>query len=56
MKEWLERNQFSQNDLLSEQQGVWFTQNLLLGTRTQMEQIAEGIRKIRKHAAELSKS
>ena len=56
MKEWLERNQFSQNDLLSEQQGVWFTQNILLGTRTQMEQIAEGIKKIQKHAAKLTKS
>ncbi|MEX1238973.1 MAG: DegT/DnrJ/EryC1/StrS family aminotransferase [Cyclobacteriaceae bacterium] len=56
MKAWLEQSKFPQNDLLSEQQGVWFTQNLLLGTKTQMEQIAEGIKKIRKHAAELTKS
>jgi dTDP-4-amino-4,6-dideoxygalactose transaminase len=55
MKKWLERNQCPQNDLLSEQQGVWFTQNLLLGTKTQMEQIAGGIRKIQKFSAELAR-
>ncbi|MGC1244473.1 MAG: DegT/DnrJ/EryC1/StrS family aminotransferase [Chryseosolibacter sp.] len=54
MKEWRERNRFPQNDILSEQQGVWFMQNLLLGTRTQMEQVAEAIRKIQKYSGELA--
>jgi dTDP-4-amino-4,6-dideoxygalactose transaminase len=56
MAEWLERNQCPQNDLLATEQGVWLTQNLLLGTKTQMEQITEGIRKIKKYAPELAKS
>jgi perosamine synthetase len=55
MSQWLDRNQCPQNDKLSEEQGIWFMQNLLLGTKTQMEQVAEGIRKIRKHSAELAK-
>ena len=55
MKDWLEQNQFPVNNVLSEQQGVWFTQNLLLGTRTQMEQIAEGIMKIQKFSTQVSK-
>ena len=56
MQQWLERNQCPQNDILSEEQGIWFTQNLLLGTKTQMEQLADGIRKIQKYSAELAKS
>ncbi|MEO5603289.1 MAG: DegT/DnrJ/EryC1/StrS family aminotransferase [Cyclobacteriaceae bacterium] len=55
MQQWLERSHCPQNDILSEEQGIWFTQNLLLGTKEQMEQIAEGIRKIRKYAGELAK-
>ncbi|MDD5435790.1 MAG: DegT/DnrJ/EryC1/StrS family aminotransferase, partial [Nitrospira sp.] len=54
MKEWLERIQCPENDKLTEQ-AVWFYQTMLLGTRTDMEQIAEAIRKIQKHAAEISK-
>ena len=53
MKEWLERNQCPENDKLTEQ-AVWFFQNMLLGTRTDMEQIAEAISKIQKNAEELS--
>jgi perosamine synthetase len=53
MNEWLERNQCPQNDQLCEQ-AIWFTQNLLLGTKTQMEQIAEGIQKIQKYAREIA--
>lgn len=56
MKQWLERNHCPQNDKLSGEQGVWFTQNMLLGTKTDMEQIAEAIRKIQKHAGELARS
>ena len=56
MKEWLEQNQnCPQNEKLC-QQGVWFTQTMLLGPRTQMEQIAEAIRRIQKHASELARA
>lgn len=54
MKEWAESQVCPQNDLLC-QEAVWFTQNMLLGPRGDMDQIAEAIRKIQKHAAELAK-
>jgi perosamine synthetase len=37
-------------------EAVWFTQNMLLGPREDMDQIAEAVRKIRAHAAELAKA
>ena len=55
MKQWLERNQCPQNDLLTDQ-SVWFFQNMLLGTKTDLEQIVEAIRKIQKYAAEINKA
>lgn len=51
---WEERNRCPQNDRLC-QEAVWFTQNMLLGTRDDMEQIAAAIRKIRAFAADLTK-
>lgn len=56
MQEWLERNQCPQNDILAGEQGVWLTQTMLLGDRTDMEQIAEGIQKIQHHAADIAKA
>ena len=53
MKQWLERNQCPQNDKLTSEQSLWFTQSMLLGTRQDMEQIAEAVRKIQKNAKEL---
>lgn len=55
MNEWLERNQCPQNDTLTSEQSVWLFQNMLLGTKKDMEQIAEGIRKIQKYAADIAK-
>ena len=56
LKEWLARNQdCPQNEKLC-QQAVWFTQNMLLGPRTDMERIAEAISRIQKHGAELAKA
>ena len=52
MREWLDRNYCPQNDLLCTQ-AVWFTQAMLLASKNDMEQIAEAIRKIQKHAGEL---
>ncbi len=52
---WEERNQCPANDRLCKE-AVWFTQTMFLGTPTDMDQIAEAIRKIRQHATRLAKS
>ena len=55
MKEWLEQTlNCPQNDKVCEQ-AVWFTQNMLLGPKSDMEQIADAVRNIQKHAGELAK-
>jgi uncharacterized protein Yka (UPF0111/DUF47 family) len=38
---------------LTSEESVWFFQTMLLGTTRDMEQIAEAVRKIQKHADEL---
>jgi dTDP-4-amino-4,6-dideoxygalactose transaminase len=53
MKQWLDRNQCPQNDKLTGEESLWFTQNMLLGTTRDMDQIAEAIRKIQKNARAL---
>lgn len=55
MNAWLERNQCPENDKLTNQ-AVWFYQTILLGTKTDMEQIADAIRKIHKNAAGINKA
>lgn len=55
MNEWLERNHCPQNDALTSEQSVWLFQNMLLGSKKDMDQIAEGIRKIQKYAADIAK-
>ena len=50
--EWEDRNQCPENDKLCEE-AVWFFQEMLLGPRQDMDQIAGAIRKIQKHAGEL---
>lgn len=52
---WEERNSCPANDRLCEQ-AVWFTQTMFLGPRADMDHIAEAIRRIRAHAAELAKA
>ncbi|MEK7405239.1 MAG: DegT/DnrJ/EryC1/StrS family aminotransferase [Acidobacteriota bacterium] len=52
---WEERNRCPENDRLC-QEAVWLTQNMLLGSRRDMEQIAEAARKIQAHAAELARA
>ncbi len=49
---WEERNECPENDKLCEE-AVWFFQEMFLGPRRDMDQIAEAIRKIQKHAGEL---
>lgn len=53
LAKWEERTECPANDQLSEE-AAWFTQNTLLGTREDMDQIAEAIRKIQKHAGALA--
>ena len=43
------------NDRLCEE-AVWFTQTMLLAPRGAMDRIAEAVRKIQTHAAELVKA
>ena len=53
--EWRERNQCPQNDRLCAE-AIWLGQTMLLGKRSDMEQIAEAARKVRAHAAILGKA
>jgi hypothetical protein len=53
MNNWLERIQCPVNEKISSEVAVWFTQTVLLGSRSNMEQIAEAIRKIQKYAKEI---
>lgn len=55
LSEYEERNHCPENDRLCER-AVWFTQTMLLGTRSDMDQIAEAIRKIQKQAGMLVRS
>jgi dTDP-4-amino-4,6-dideoxygalactose transaminase len=52
LRNWNERNECPANNQLCEE-AVWFTQNMFLGTKSDMDQIAEAIRKIKKYAGEL---
>jgi dTDP-4-amino-4,6-dideoxygalactose transaminase len=52
MTQWQDENQCPENDKLCEE-AVWLTQNMLLGPRADMEQIAVAIRKIKQNASAL---
>jgi dTDP-4-amino-4,6-dideoxygalactose transaminase len=54
LKRWHEQNQCPQNDKLCAQ-SVWFMQNQLIGPRSDMDQIASAILKIRNSANEISR-
>ena len=53
IEKWAERNRCPENDKLCEE-AVWFMQNMLLGPRSDMDEIAEAVRKIRAHAPALA--
>jgi hypothetical protein len=55
MARWVERNQCPVNDKLIEE-AVWFVQTRLLGSRSDMERIAETISSIQKRAGELARA
>jgi dTDP-4-amino-4,6-dideoxygalactose transaminase len=50
LRDWEDRNQCPVNDRLC-QEAVWFSQTMLLGPRSDMDLIAEAIRKLHRHAA-----
>lgn len=50
LKAWDDRNSMPVNDKLCKE-AVWFTQTMLLGDRTDMDEIAAAIRRIQKNAA-----
>jgi dTDP-4-amino-4,6-dideoxygalactose transaminase len=52
---WHHRNHCPENDKLC-QEAVWFTQPMLLGPKSDMDEIAEAIRKIQAHSAALAKA
>ncbi len=54
VENWADRNRCPENDKLCAE-AVWFMQNVLLGPRSDMEEIAEAIRRIQAHAAELAR-
>jgi dTDP-4-amino-4,6-dideoxygalactose transaminase len=51
---WMERNECPANDRLCTE-AVWLTQTQLLGPRGDMDQIADAVRKIKKHSAEIAR-
>jgi perosamine synthetase len=53
--QWRERNHCPQNDRLCAE-AIWLGQTMLLGSRSDMEQIAEAARKVRAHSARLVKA
>jgi perosamine synthetase len=52
LRQWREQNECPANDKLC-REAVWFYQTMLLGSRRDMEQIAEAVAKIRRNAADL---
>jgi hypothetical protein len=55
MARWVERNQCPVNDKLIEE-AVWFGQTRMLGSRSDMERIAEAISSIQRRAGELARA
>ncbi|MBK5196639.1 MAG: DegT/DnrJ/EryC1/StrS family aminotransferase, partial [Proteiniphilum sp.] len=55
MKQWLEQLSCPVNDRLCEEEALWFYQTMLLGSKSDMEKIAEAIRKISREAKTISK-
>ncbi len=53
---YLERNQCPENDRLCNEESVWFSQSMLLGTRSDMNDIAMAIEKINKNAGKIRES
>ena len=50
---YLERNQCPENDLLCDEEAVWFTQSMLLGDRSDMDDIVKAIEKIHQNIGKI---
>ena len=50
------RNKCANNEILCNEQAVWFTQNMLLGTKEDMERIAAAIKRVHSHADAIKKA
>ena len=55
LKQWEERNVLPNNNRVCEE-ACWFTQNMLLADRSAMDQIADAIRKVQRHAGEFAQT
>ena len=55
MENFVERNHCPENDILCKEEAVWFFQNMLLGTKEDMNEIAEAVKNISKHSEAISK-
>ena len=55
IRQWLDTNQCPGNDRACNE-AVWFTQNMLLGSRSDMESIAAAVQKIKKYGSELARA
>jgi perosamine synthetase len=55
LDEWRDRNHLPQNDRLCSE-AVWLTQTMLLGPRTDMDDIAAAVGKIQAHAGQLARA
>jgi len=52
---YLERNRCPQNDVICNEEGIWFTQDMLLGPKSDMDYIVSAIAKIHKNADSIKK-
>jgi hypothetical protein len=50
---YLEQNQCPENDRLCNEEAVWISQNMLLGSKSDMNDIAMAIEKIQQNAGEI---
>lgn len=53
---YLKENECPANDKLCKEEAVWFFQNMMLGTKADMDQFAAAVRKIHKNAEKLAKA
>src|SRR5690606_25880548 len=55
-KRYAEKSRCANSELLCDKESVWLTQNMLLGPRTDMEEIAGAIERIYKNADKIAKT
>jgi len=55
-KKYMERNQCPENDRLCNEEAVWFTQNMLLGPQSDMDDIVRSIEKIHNNVDKIKKA